>query len=239
MQRIMDLIEQERRQVERGEFFRWLDAPSQNDAQKLAFIPAMYFYVLSFRDLLNLLTGEEDGALQTAVNAYVEEDAGHFVWYLDDLAHSGFGAIEPIALWDRRLLPSRRAIYRMISHAMNYEEPIMRAIIVAIFEATGEIFFRHTKALVDRLGLDDELSYFGKKHYEDEVSHSVKMDELAELSLTEGQFVVAREMVRTAFMEYDGLFDSWMESAKAYGSEIELYDGCSPVAPTLARAGAA
>src|SRR5919199_3980342 len=224
MKRIIALVEEEQRILEQGALFQWLRRKDEDDPQKINFIPAMYFYILAFRDLLNLITGEEDGALQTAVNAYVDEDAGHYLWYLEDMATAGFPTVETIALFDKRLLPSRRAIYRMIAYAMDHHDPIYRATLVTIFEATGEVFFRNTRRLMQRLGLDQQLSYFGTGHYEAEVSHSVKMDELAEIVITPAQYEIASRMVREAFAEYRGLFDCWMESAKAFGSEVELFE---------------
>jgi hypothetical protein len=230
MKEIMALIEKEQQTLEHGAFFQWLKRKDEDDPKKLAFIPAMYFYVLAFRDLLNLLTDEEDGALQSAVNAYVEEDAGHFLWYLEDMATAGFPLLDSLSIWDKRLLPSRRAIYRMIAFAMDHKEPIYRAILVTIFEATGEVFFRHTRLLMQRLGLDQQLGYFGTGHYEAEVSHSVKMDELAELVIAPAQCEIASRMVREAFAEYRGLFQCWMTSALAHGSETELFDGSRELA---------
>ena len=95
--------------------------------------------------------------------------------------HGRLPLLDSLSIWDKRLLPSRRAIYRMIAFAMDHKEPIYRAVLVTIFEATGKVFFRHTRLLMQRLGLDQQLGYFGTGHYEAEVSHSVKMDELAEL----------------------------------------------------------
>jgi hypothetical protein len=225
MKRIMALVEEEQKQLEKGKFFQWLRKKSDDDANKINFIPGMYFYILAFRDLLNLITGEEDGALQTAVNAYVEEDAGHYFWYLEDMEKAGFPAVEALSVFDKRLLPARRAIYRMIAYAMDHKDPIYRATLVVIFEATGEVFFRNTRVLMQRLGLDNELSYFGTGHYEAEVSHSVKMDELAEIVITPAQYEIASRMVREAFAEYRGLFECWMLSAQNFGSPIELFEG--------------
>src|SRR6266550_3872116 len=136
MKEIMALIEEQQQTLENGAFFQWLKRNG------------------------------EDGALQSAVNAYVEEDAGHFLWYLEDMATAGFPLLDSLSIWDKRLLPSRRAIYRMIAFAMDHKEPIYRAVLVTIFESTGEVFFRHTRLLMQRLGLDQQLGYFGTGHYE-------------------------------------------------------------------------
>jgi hypothetical protein len=225
MKRIIALVEQEQHALEQNPLFQWLRQVDEDDPRKINFIPSMYFYILAFRDLLNLITGDEDGALQTAVNAYVDEDAGHYLWYIEDMAKAGFPSVETISLFDKRLLPSRRAIYRMIAYAMDHQDPIYRAALVTIFEATGEVFFRNTRRLMQRLGLDQQLSYFGTGHYEAEVSHSVKMDELAEIVITPGQYEIASRMVRDAFAEYRGLFECWMVSAQTYGSPVELFEG--------------
>ncbi len=96
---------------------------------------------------------------------------------------------------------------------------------MTIFEATGEVFFRNTRRLMQRLGLDQRLSYFGTGHYEAEVSHSVKMDELAEIAITPAQYDIASRMVCDAFAEYRGLFACWMASARSFGSGVELFEG--------------
>jgi hypothetical protein len=233
MQRVMAVVSEEQRRLEEAPFFQWIKTPG-DDQVKLRFIPAMYFYVMAFRDLLCLLGGEDDGALQTAVNAYVDEDGAHYRWYLDDLALAGFPPMDSLRLFDRRLLPARRAIYRMIGYALDHQDPVLRATLVTIFEATGTVFFRHTIKLMQRLQLDDKLGYFGLPHYEDEVNHSVKMDELGEIVLTQAQYELASDMVRKAFAEYRGLFQSWMRAALEYDTEVEPFEG--GVTPVLAEA---
>lgn len=232
MQRIIASIEAEKRRLEAEPFFAWLRTEDEHDTEKIAFIPAMYFYIMTFRDLLRLIEGPEDGALQSAVNAYVQEDGGHYLWYLSDLTKAGFPAVDPSTLWDVRLFPSRRAIYRMIAYAMDHEEPVLRAALVAIFEATGEVFFRHTMSLVRRLGLEERLSYFGKLHYEDEVNHSVHMDELAEIALTPAQSKLAQDIVRRAFDEYRGLFTAWHDAGQRQPAPTRLFVETPPLVKT-------
>ena len=224
MHRIIDEIEREKEILAQGEFFRWLAEPTATDQQKLAFIPGMFAYVLSFRDLLSLITDPPDGDLQDAVNAYVAEDAGHFQWYLDDLKKLDLDPVEPADPWDHRLLPSRRAIYRMIAYALDHDDVMLRVALVMIFEATGEVFLRHTRQLVQRLGLDESLGYFGTLHYHDELAHSIQFDQLRPRQLTDEQYAIASEMVRKAFVEYQGLFQSWKDRALA-GRGVALYDG--------------
>lgn len=224
MKRIIEQIREEKEVLARGAFFQWLAAVEPNDRDKLQFIPGMYAYVLAFRDLLNLIEGPEDNRLQSAVNAYVGEDASHYEWYLQDLAKIGAPPVQPLALYDRRLLPARRAIYRMIGYALEHDAVMLRVILVMIFEATGEVFLRHTRQLVTRLGLDDTLGYFGTRHYEDELAHTIQMDELAQETLSEPHYALAQKMVADAFAEYRGLFQAWKDYALA-PQTVDLFDG--------------
>lgn len=229
IRQVIDAIESEKLVLERQAFFTWLADPSDNDGDKLRFIPGMYAYVMGFRDLLQLIQGPEDGGLQSSVNAYIGEDASHFEWYLKDLSTAELQIHDPLRQWDQRLLPSRRAIYRMIAYALDHSDPILRIILVMIFEATGEVFLRHTRQLVRRLGLDEKLGYFGTLHYEDEVGHSVHMDALAQNPLTDDQLHTALRMVREAFREYRGLFQSWREAAEFPEGSLDLFVGVRQV----------
>jgi hypothetical protein len=210
MKTIIDAIEAEKVQLASAEFFRWLATPSEGDREKLSFARGMCAYVMSFRDLLALIeVPETTSPIQQAINAYVAEDAPHYKWYLEDLNKISPEQFSPTELWAPQLLPSRRAIYRMISYALDNPPEYIKLILVAVFEATGAVFLGHTRMLLQRLGMDSELSYFGTTHYEDEVGHSVDFSTLSSAVLSDEERAFARDMVSKAFSEYYGLFESW------------------------------
>ncbi|WP_219468307.1 hypothetical protein [Nonomuraea rhizosphaerae] len=210
MKAVIEQLHSEKTALAEQEFFRWLREPSPDDVRKLAFARAMCSYVMSFRDLLLLLQDRgSDDPLQQAINAYVDEDAPHYKWYLQDLGKVSAEPFHPVELWDPKLLPSRRTIYRMIGYAMDNPPIPTKLLLVSIFEATGEVFLRHTRDLLLRIGMDEELSYFGSVHYADEVQHTVDLSILTSVELTDAQRVEALRIVTLAFTEYRALFESW------------------------------
>jgi hypothetical protein len=198
-------------------FFQLLATPGQDDDRKLRFMPAMCSYVMSFRDLLRIIDPDDPRTPEEiAIHAYVQEDAPHYKWYLTDLATANYSVPPPEELWGAATLPSRRAIYRMIGYALILNPtPALKLTLISIFEATGEVFLRHTRMLMERLGMEDTLSYFGTKHYEDELSHSVGFGLMNDICLDERDRSAYLGVVDAAFDEYGALFQTWREAIEA------------------------
>ena len=82
MQTILTLIENKKQKLSTHSFCRWLEAaPLNQDA--LAFAPSMSYFVLGFRDILELVKyTNPQSDLEKAINHHCEEDSEHWKWFL-------------------------------------------------------------------------------------------------------------------------------------------------------------
>lgn len=225
MKRIIKIIKAEKKKLAKNDFCQWLEIPDIHDAQKINFLPLMYFYVMSIRDFLRLLDGPDDGGVQSTINAHIADEAPHYKWYLENLRQVHPEGISAITLWDKRLFPARRAIYRMISYVLEHKEPVLRIVIILILEAVGEVFLNSTTQLVKRLNMDSLLGFIGSQHQQGEIRHPIKAENLLGVALNEEQFRVAENMVIEAFNEYRGLLQSWKDVTLDTKGKPEIYNG--------------
>lgn len=220
MKTIIDRIAEEKARLATGKLFRWLSDESVPGAQRLNFAPSMLYYLMGFKDVLEALyRPDPQGDLDHAINAYCGEDAEHWRWYLEDLEKLGFhletwgGSIRAWCneVWSPATRPNRQTIFRLVRHATACDDPLYAMSLILVFEATGVVFIGHTRKAAVALGMDDELKYFGRIHYEEEFGHSVQARELLVHELDEGLRPRILVMVTELFADYRQLFDCWYE----------------------------
>ena len=84
-------IDAEREALPEGPLFKWLSDESVDGYRRLSFLPAMLYYLMSFKDVLSTLSRDDPRTdLEHHINAYCREDADHWRWYLTDLDKLGF-----------------------------------------------------------------------------------------------------------------------------------------------------
>lgn len=152
--------------------------------EKLKFIPRMLFFVLGFKDLMNLVRYENaTNETELAVNAHSDGDSHHWEWYLQDLEFiSGWfkneKSIQLIKdIWDDEIFESRKTIYVFSKYIQNTEDPVARMLMVEVLEITFDRFKDAIHPVLKDEGLYDQLDYFGLKHQESEESHETGIDD--------------------------------------------------------------
>jgi hypothetical protein len=230
MKRIIRVIESKQEALEKGKLFRWLSDESVGGHERLSFAPSMLFYLMAFKDVLGQLYRPDPyDELQRYVNAYCHEDAEHWRWYLEDLETLGYGLLSwgssiPAfcnSVWSPETESNRKTIFSLIEYARRCDAPLFSLVLIQIFEATGAVFLGHTRMAAAALGLDDELNYFGRRHYEEELEHSVKSSHLAESVLNDSIYSLAGEAVEVIFGAFEEMFDCWF----AHRNKYERVDG--------------
>lgn len=228
MREMLVLIDRERKALEQEELFRWLADDSVDGGQRLSFAPAMFSYLMGFKDALNILRrSAPESKLDRYINAYCAEDSDHWRWYLQDLHKLGYGlstlGADFSGFCDRAFGPdtevNRTTIFRLAYYAEQARiDPLLALLLITTFEATGIVFIGHTRKAAQALGLDDDLSYFGRAHYEEEFGHSVKADSLATYELSPESRAIATESIPLIFADYRAMFQCWREHAGAFHS---------------------
>lgn len=220
MQDIISLIEAEKANLLHGPLFNWLSDEKIPGHLRLSFAPSMLYYLMGFKDVLAELRFDNPSTrLERAINAYCGEDAEHWRWYLTDLETLGYdlntwGATIPQwcnEVWSDSSHPNRKTIFRLIHYAKLNRNPLFGMTLILVFEATGVVFIGHTRKAAIAMGMDDDLKYFGRIHFEEEFGHSVQARDLSEHEIPAEIYSLASKAVSELFKDYSALFNCWFE----------------------------
>lgn len=198
-------------------FFAFLRDESLEPEQRLAFLPCMAHWVMSFADLNKyFLRADAAGDMyQEKVNIFSHEDDDHWRLFLEDLQKLGFDELYSGAgwlefLWGDETCANRMLSYR-ISHLIQEASSLQRLAIIEAMEEAASVFFPLTVRLSEQLQARNgiELRYLGHFHSNLEEAHSGAGDHesLLRITLDEEERRVALEMVAEVFR----LFDDWAE----------------------------
>lgn len=196
------------------------DLPIQD---KLKFIPRMLFFVLGFKDIMQIVRYEgELSDLEESVNTHSDEDSNHWEWYLNDLAFmSGhfqeFKGADLIShTWDDETLEVRKTIYSFNRYVQQYDHPVARMLMIEVLEITFDKFKAAIHPVLKNADLYDQLEYFGKKHQDTEENHStgISDDEIAHLInlLPDDQKEEVVDVVRVLFNQMYQMAANWAEA---------------------------
>lgn len=163
------------------------DLPVQ---EKLKFVPRMLFFVLGFKDIMQLVRyeGNPEG-LEGSVNTHSDEDSNHWEWYLRDLTFmTGYfdqlkGADLITNIWDNETLEVRKTIYLFNRYVHQYTHPVARMLMIEVLELTFDKFKAAIHPVLKNADLYSQLEYFGKRHQDTEENHTtgISEDEIAHL----------------------------------------------------------
>lgn len=225
MKEVVQMIDEKKATLGRGSLFRWLRDETIAGQERLSFAPSMLCYLMGFKDVLDVLHRSAiRSELDRQINAYCREDAEHWRWYLRDLEKLGYDlsswgtSISAFcdAAWSRATQINRRTIHRLVEGAYRCEDPLLAMVLIQIFEATGVVFIAHTRLAAKAMGMDQELLYFGRIHYEEEFGHSVQGRDLLHHDLGSERRERARQLIGELFSSYDELFECWYQHRNTY-----------------------
>lgn len=235
MKTILQLVEHKKEELQNNVFCEWMTTLQKNE-DPFSFVPAMAFFVLSFRDILNLAKrpGSTD-KWDIAINHHCEEDKNHWLWYVHDLEKLGF-AFETWgprsgdilrAMWSDSNRPVRDMVYLVTHLVQNHRNPFITLAVIESLEAAFGVFIEVLRPQVKKHELYEQLKYFGKEHDEGEQSHALGNwvdgvnvnQELETIVLTPEEISLASECVNKIFKQFDVLFLNWFETRGRYKRE--------------------
>jgi hypothetical protein len=234
MRAVLAAIAERKQAFARLPFFAFLRDESLAAEQRLAFLPCMAHWCMSFADLnryfLRSDAGRED-EYQQRVNVYSHEDDDHWRLYLEDFRKLGFerlyaGTDWISFLWGEETRANRMLSYR-IAHLILGATSLERLAIVEAMEEAADAFFPLTVQLAEqvraRRGI--ELRYLGHFHMSLEAEHTGAGDHesLARIELDDETRRRALGMVDEIF----GLFEDWAEEVLRFalariGDELRI-----------------
>ena len=234
MREVLAAIEERKRAFAKLPFFAFLRDESLEPERRLAFLPCMAHWCMSFADLNRYflrVEGTED-EYQRRVNTYSHEDDDHWQLFLEDFEKLGFGQLHTGTgwfrfLWGDETRANRMLSYRIASLVMSASSAQRLAIVEAMEEAAN-VFFPLTVQLAEqvRARTGTELRYLGHFHASLEAEHTGAGDHeaLARVEMDDEARRGALSMVDEIF----GLFEDWAEEVLRYA--VSRISDSSPLA---------
>jgi hypothetical protein len=235
MREVLDVIEQRTAQLRSGPFLRWLADETVPPTERLmAWLPGAAPWVFGFMDLNDvLLRYPDDEARQDpykrAINDHLDEDARHWVLYLEDLRRLGLDVALPLPdllgfLWGRETLHQRLAVYELAALAAQAGHPLVRYALIAALEACAHLLFdtlMQVSSGVTR-STGTEVLYVGSVHAAKEPGHLANQSTPVEARMRAEVLddPVRHECLRIVHRVADVVAERWAELhrfARAHG----------------------
>lgn len=220
MKHVLSSIKHQQEKLSQTPLFLWLKDDTIDGYERLSFSPSMMYYLMGFKDVLSALHRPHPKTdIDTHINAYCDEDAEHWRWYLSDLQKLGYtlsswGQSIPTfcnAVWSPETEINRQTIFKLVNYANSSSDPLLAVTLIMVFEATGVVFIGHTLKAATSIGMDETLKYFGRRHYEEEFGHSVKSSEFEQYHLPVNVQKSFISIVEDLFFHYTKLFQCWYD----------------------------
>jgi hypothetical protein len=111
---------------------------------------------------------------------------------------------------------NRTTAFRLVERARACDDPLLAMVLIQVFEATGVVFIAHTRMAAKAMGMDEELLYFGRVHYEEEFGHSVQAKDMLHHDLGPERRKLAAQLADELFGLYMDLFECWYQHRGRY-----------------------
>lgn len=162
--------------------FNFLRDSTINPRDRLAFVPALAHFVMTFADIYAVVLREEPprDRFQELVNAHTYEDGGHWKWYLADLASLELDPVSRYsdflkAIWGESTAKTRLLSYRICRLGLGADS-MSKLVLVQCIEAAGKVSLEAAAPVGQELGrhLGKNLVYFGPHHFDTESEHTLE-----------------------------------------------------------------
>ena len=227
------MIEVNRRRQELKEryseapFFQFLKNKEISTNERIAFYPAMGYFIMSFGDLNSMLlrNPNPEGPLDKYINLHTEEDDHHWPWYLEDLEKLGFNERLHISdvfryLYSDLTKENRQLMYKLTQLLADCDS-LEKLIVIEAIEETGNVLFSALKVLAGEIEKEKgiTLRYCGDFHFSKETGHLINDNEdnfdWKKIELNPDRRERAISLTEKTFT----LFYPWIEFLHAYAKE--------------------
>lgn len=218
---VISVIKQQQEKLSQHPFFKMLADKTIPPRQRMTFAPYWAYFALAGADLLDtwLYIPNPQTELEERINNFIEEDNFHYNLFLHDMDQvfgytvDRFGSYSAVMrhMYGADSKAVRELVYAWTVAATKFDDPLITLATFEIIEAGLKDFF---ETVYTNVFLAEEefkgLHYFGKKHVELEINHTLTswfkgdnpLRPLAELEITPLQKEHALEAVDMMFDKY-------------------------------------
>lgn len=231
MLQIIQALEIRKQQLRQSPLCVMIGNTSLPQESRLSFTPAMLFFVMGFKDILNTLKDEKNAdPMQQSVNVHCEEDSYHWQWYLKDLERISYGRrfLEQPGIsmfqqtWSDSYSSVRAVVYETIHIAQQFSLPFYKLIIIEALEATFECFNEPVFELVHTMGRQNELEYFGQLHAHSEANHAMDKTDGDHESAAYNNYAPSKHETENALHIINKIFDLFEKAFACWHQESQV-----------------
>ncbi len=237
MNKVFAAIEQHKNHLAEHSFCQHLRNSEYPDKSIFSFVPLMSFFVLGFRDLLEYMRVPfPSNQTEFLLNEHCTEDSDHWLWFLRDLEAlelpvSAWGG-EKISdslhlIWAPQNAAIRRQIYDIVVLINNCKNAQEKLVIIECLEAAFAAFIESLNVLTKRMGIYQQLVYFGEHHYDKESEHTMGSwldsaeSKVQKKQRTKGviRYPLMEQMIDDIFQGFEAMFSCWEKGMEASAVE--------------------
>lgn len=182
-QEVMDTIEAKSAELSQHELFRFLADDSVPARKRMQFIPYWTYFSMAGSDLLDnwFRIPNPTTELEHRVNVFIDEDNFHYNLFLYDVENVGytvddFGSYTAVLrhIWGDDSKAVRMLVHTWGSGAKKNNDPLLALASFEAVEAGLKYLFEGVYENIHKgKGGFPELQYFGQKHIDYEMNHTV------------------------------------------------------------------
>lgn len=230
------LIEKGSERLHKNSLCQWIlgeEAKYLPPEEVLSFAPAMLFFILGFRDILQTLEFPDPRhEYEFMVNRHCLEDKDHWRWYLADLETLGFTeqnwgahfAAQVETVWSDQNRPTRDLVYICIQLIRRFRSAKASLVIIECLEATFGVFMTTLRRRFWNSPAYSKLQFFGQIHQDQEMNHGLghwiesdqPVDEsdhkniLKQLKFSSEEEAELSVAIQLIFEQFETVFESWL-----------------------------
>jgi hypothetical protein len=233
MKRILDFIEQQKRELDDSPCLVFVRDRSVHPQKRLSFAPAMAPFVMGFADINKYVLRDErsEDPLQKMINTHTEEDDHHFGMFLKDLRTLELNDTMDFThalklLWGDECQTARKLIYELAGMIAS-AEPKLRLVIVEAIEAAGNTGFLRFRECADEFHklTGKPLYYFGDMHLGLESGHAMGTEnvevKLNQIELTPEQEKRGLELAHRVFRLFHDMSEGMMQYVRGRDAGVQ------------------
>jgi hypothetical protein len=182
MRTLLEYIDQKTVDYEQLALFEFMRDSNLSVRDRLAFVPCLAHFVMTFADLYTLVLREEPAKdrYQELVNSHTYEDGGHWKWFLADLTAFGYDPSIRLSdalrfVWGEHAIQNRMLSYHICRMGMGASS-LQKLVLVQCIEAAGKVSLATVAPLGSGLAaeLGRKAVYFGSLHIDTERDHTLE-----------------------------------------------------------------
>ncbi len=182
MKQVFEHIQQASATFEGRPLFLYLRDESLSPRERLAFVPCMSHFVMTFADLYHFFLTEETPKdhYHELVNTHLAEEGTHWKWFLADLTNMNLDPELRFTdavrlLWGEATKETRRLAYEICKLSAGMSS-LQKLVLVQSIEATGRVGLEAAVPVGNAVARDMKrnLVYFGGHHLETEQQHTLE-----------------------------------------------------------------